>query len=144
MSEPGHPSGRQPAMSWAAFVRFVVVGSLCFALALTGVYLLTEFAHWHYLLSTLTSIVCANVLGWLINRSWTYELDTRRSSREFLRYALVNVLGMAFSMGLLAGLVSGLGMHYLLACVVVAITMAVINFNAHGRWSLQQRGDGSA
>jgi hypothetical protein len=46
---------------------------------------------------------------------------------------------MGISLGLLAILVSGLKMNYLVACVVVAVALAFVNFNAHGRWSLMPR-----
>ena len=90
-----------PQMSWPSFVRFALVGGFCFLSGLAGVYLLTDGLGWHYLLSTAVSVIGANVLGWLLNRSWTFELRTRRSPREFLRYALVNACGMGVSLAML-------------------------------------------
>ncbi len=128
-----------PLRSWAALLRFGAVGGLCFAVGMIGVYALTEGLGWHYLLSTLLAMLGANVLGWLLNRSWTYRLRRRRSLAEFIRYATLNALAAALSLGLVALLVSGAGLHYLLACALVAVAMALLNFQLHGRWSLRVR-----
>ena len=128
---------RDPLQSWSAFLRFGLVGGLCFGVGMLGVWLLTERLGWHYLVSTVLAMLGANVLGWLLNRSWTYERRRRRTLAEFLRYAGVNLLAAGVSLALLALLVSAAGLHYLLACALVALTMAVLNFQLHGRWSLK-------
>jgi hypothetical protein len=51
----------------------------------------------------------------------------------------VNLLAAGLSLGLLGLLVSGAGLHYLLACALVAVVMAGLNFRLHGRWSLKAR-----
>lgn len=130
-----------PLQSWAAFMRFGLVGGLCFGAGMLGVWLLTEGLGWHYLVSTVLAMLGANVLGWLLNRSWTYELRQRRSLSEFVRYASVNLFAAALSLALLALLVSGAGLHYLAACALVALAMAALNFQLHGRWSLKARRD---
>lgn len=131
-----------PLRSRTAFVRFVLVGGLCFVSGMALVVALTDGLGWHYLLSTAAAMVAANVLGWWLNRSWTYALRRRRTLAEFLRYALVNAAGMAMSLALVALLVR-LGWHYLPACAAVSVLMAVVNFQAHGRVSLRVRqGDG--
>lgn len=130
-----------PLQSWTAFLRFGLVGGLCFGAGMLGVWLLTDGLGWHYLLSTALAMLGANVLGWLLNRSWTYDVRRRRSLAEFLRYASVNLLAAGLSLVLLALLVSATGLHYLLACALVALAMAALNFQLHGRFSLQARRD---
>lgn len=130
-----------PLQSWAAFLRFGLVGGLCFVVGMLGVWLLTEQLGLHYLLSTALAMLSTNVLGWLLNRSWTYELERRRSLPEFVRYVLINALAAGVSLALLGLLVATAGMHYLVACALVAMAMAVVNFQLHGRWSLRVRQD---
>jgi putative flippase GtrA len=74
-----------PNLSLAAFARFAVVGGICFLVGLVSVYLLTTGLGVYYLLSTAISLIGVNILGWLLNRSWTFGVGTRRSPREFLR-----------------------------------------------------------
>lgn len=136
-----NPPRPAPLRSWRSFVRFGIVGGLCFVTGMAGVWLLTEGLGWHYLLSTLLAMLAANGLGWLLNRSWTYALQRRRTLPEFLRYLAVNLAGMGLSLALLALLVSTFGLHYLAACALVAIGMSLLNFQLHGRWSLRVHRD---
>lgn len=124
------------------FLRFAIVGGLCFAAGLASVWLLTEQLHWHYLVSAAVSMLAVNLLGWLLNRRWTFRLHAERSWQEFARYVLVNTAGFGVTLLLMALLVSGVGLNYLLACAVVGIVMAFVNFVAHGRWSLRARNGG--
>ncbi len=119
------------------FARFVVVGGTCFLAGMAVVWLLTERAGWHYLVSTAAATLAANALGWLFNRSWTYRVHRARGTAEFVRYLGVNLAGMAVSLGAVAVLVDGLAMPYLAACALVAILMALVNFQLHGRVSLR-------
>ena len=101
------------------------------------VYLLTDRLHLHYLLSIAISIVLLNVTSWLVNRHWTFELRVRRSWTELARYLLVSGASFALTLLLVTGLVSGLGLHYLVASAVVAVLMTLVNFTAHRLWSLR-------
>lgn len=127
-----------------AFVRFALVGGLCFLSGMLLVYGLTDGLGWHYLLSTATAMFAANAMGWLLNRSWTYRSRRRRSTTEFLRYGLVNVAGMSASLLMVDLLVSRLQLHYVLACALVAIAMALVNFQLQGRYSLRLGRDAGA
>ncbi len=121
----------------AQFLRFGVVGLLCFIVGLASVYLLTDRLHLHYLLSMAISLMLLNSIGWLLNRHWTFGLRARRSWTELSRYLLVCCSGFALTLSLLELLVSVLGLHYLVASTCVALLMAVINFTVHRLWSLR-------
>lgn len=121
----------------AQFLRFGVVGVLCFLAGLVSVYLLTDRLHLHYLLSMGISLVLLNTTGWLLNRHWTFKLSTRHSWREFARYLLVSGASFALTLVLLQMLVAGLRLHYLVASAIVALLMIAINFTVHRLWSLR-------
>ena len=123
--------------SGRAFVRFLLVGGLCFVSGMVVVYALTDGMGWHYLLSTLVTMLATNLMGWLLNRSWTYRSTQRRTTSEFIRYAAVNLAGMGVSLLLVGLLVSQWRLHYVVACAVVALGMAVVNFQLQGRCSLR-------
>lgn len=122
------------------FLRFGVVGGLCFACGLLLVYVLTDLLQWHYLASTPVALVIVNLVGWALNRSWTFRVGRQRSLREFTRYLLVNLAAMAITTAAMALAVSVLGLHYLLACALVAGGMTIVNFVAHRLWSLAPSG----
>lgn len=117
------------------FVRFVVVGGLCFSTNLGVLYVGTDIFRWHYLASMLLSILIANSLGWLLNRHCTFSGSRFSWWVEYLRYMSVSLSSMAISLLLMILCVSLLGWHYLLSSAVIALAMLVINFVAHRDWS---------
>jgi putative flippase GtrA len=121
----------------AQFLRFGLVGFLCFLGGLASVYLLTDRLHLHYVLSMAISLLLLNLIGWLLNRHWTFGLRVRRSWAELARYLLVSGTSFALTLVLLALLVSGLGLNYLVASAIVALLMTALNFTAHRLWSLR-------
>lgn len=126
------------AFAVAELVRFAVVGTLCFAAGFVSLYLLTEIAGLHYLVSMCMSMVIVNLLGWLLNRVWTFKSRSIQVKAEFGRYFVVNLFGFGVTLALMALLVSGLGVHYLAASVVVAILVMLVNFVAHKNWSFRK------
>jgi putative flippase GtrA len=115
--------------------RFLAVGGLCFLANLLVLYVGTELAGLHYLVSMLISILVANTLGWALNRQWTFASTSTDWLPEYTRYLAVNLSSFFVSLGLMALLVSGAGIHYLLASAGIAVVLTAFNFIAHRGWS---------
>ena len=123
----------------ARWRRFLLVGGLCFFTNLMVLYVGTELVGLHYLVSTFFSIFVTNTLGWVLNRKWTFASSSSNWLLEYGRYLTVSLSGFAFSLGLMTLLVSGAGVHYLLASASIAVGMTVVNFAAHRGWSFARR-----
>lgn len=119
--------------------RFVMVGGLCFMVNLLVLYVATDIWGWHYLLSMLLSIAVANTLGWFLNRVWTFGSSSSTLLAEYIRYLTVNLSSFAFSLLSMAVLVTGVGVHYLVASALNAVVLTVFNFLAHRGWSFAER-----
>lgn len=122
-----------------ALMRFAVVGTLCFGVGIASLYVLTEFARVHYLLSMSIALVIVNLLGWALNRMWTFESSAPEKRQEFARYFAANLAGFGITLILMALLVSGFGVNYLLASMIVAALMMLTNFVVHKNWSFRHR-----
>lgn len=120
--------------------RFLAVGALCFLVNGLVLYVGTDLAGLHYLVSMLISIFIANTLGWALNRRWTFGSTSQDCLAEYARYLVVNLSGFLFSLLLMALLVSGLGLHYLVASAAMALVLAAFNFIAHRGWSFADKG----
>jgi putative flippase GtrA len=119
--------------------RFVVIGGGCFLLGLLLVYVFTDKCGLHYLAALSISLVIVNIVGWLLNRGWTFKMDSPRSGAEFGRYLAVNAAGFFITLISVHVLVSWVGMHYLWASAWVAAGMIFVNFLVHRRISFRLR-----
>lgn len=125
----------QAGLPVAELLRFAVVGTVCFLSGIASLYLLTDVVGLHYLISMSISLLIVSLLGWLLNRAWTFKSRSLQVKAEIGRYVAVNLAGYGATLVLMALLVSGLGIHYLGASVVVAILMMLVNYLAHKNWS---------
>lgn len=123
----------------ARLPRFLVVGSACFLTNLLVLFICTEKIGMHYLASMIVSIVIANSLGWAANRAWTFEPTQEKWHSEYRKYFIVNLGSFGLSLISMAILVSGLGVHYLLASTFNAIGLTVLNFALHRDWSFKKK-----
>lgn len=121
------------------FLRFAFVGALCFGAGIASLYALTEFGKIHYLVSMAISLLIVNLIGWTLNRIWTFESTSQSKKLEFARYLAVNIAGFGITLLLMALLVSGLGINYLVASIIVAGLMMLTNFVTHRNWSFRHR-----
>ena len=119
------------------FLRFLVVGGVCFCLNLAVLYLGTEALGLHYLVSMLLSIIAVTITGWWMNRKFTFGSTDRNVVSEASRYGSATFASMVFAMALMFVLVDLFGIHYLVASAFIAVGMTVVNFLLHSTWSFK-------
>lgn len=123
----------------SGLIRFALIGGACYLVGLALVYLGTGVLGWHYLASQSIALLLVNSLGWVLNRNWTFAASRRHPVEEYFRYFAVNLSSFALTLTIMAGLVSGLAMNYLVASAFTAAIMMVINFFAHRNWSFASK-----
>lgn len=118
--------------------RFLIVGGFCYALNFLILLVATQAVHLHYLPSMVISILVVNVVGWWLNRTWTFDAGATGLATSFIRYTTASMASMLSALGAMVVLVSLLGIHPLLANVLVAVAMVVVNFFLHRNWSFRK------
>ncbi|MEV0732437.1 GtrA family protein [Polymorphospora sp. NPDC050346] len=114
------------------FVRFLAVGGASAALD-TGLLWLLHGALGVWLpAATLTAVVAAFVLNFLLNRSWVF-VSGGSAGGQFVRYLVLAGLNWVLTVAAVTGLVA-LGAHYLVARVGVLAVLTVLNFVAYRVW----------
>ena len=115
--------------------RYGLTGALGASLNIGVVLLLTHYGKVHYLLSLIISSILVTVVGFFLNRSWTFRKSGRAQSSEFLRYVVITATQVVVGVVVCAALVELLGIHYLLAVACVAALSAPVIYLLHRGWS---------
>jgi len=118
-------------------IRFALVGGGCYLLGLALLYVGTACLGIHYLISMAAALLLVNLVGWYLNRKWTFGVANEQPAMELGRYFLVNGISFLATLGIMSILVSGAGINYLVASAIVAMLMVVFNFVIHGRWTFR-------
>ena len=119
------------------FVAFVLVGGFCLAVNTAVLWLLTSALGLHYLASTLIAFFAITPLGFLLNKVITFRTPREHARIELPRYFFAMGASLAANLGLMYLLVSVLGVWYLPASTLVALTLVVCNFLTSDRWSFR-------
>ena len=128
---------RQPLHELA---RFCVVGLGSVIVNNLFIVGCTELLGIHYLISITLAFVLATVMGFALNRQWSFQKDGVFQTREIVRYFIVTLIGISLSL-LATWYLMQHGIPYYITMIGIASLMAPLNFVAHRIWSFELRFD---
>lgn len=115
--------------------RYVVTGGVCVMLNVLIAMVLTEYVGLHYLLSLAVCSAIVTVVGFLLNKSWTFRKRDSAVLPEFLRYVLVTGVNIVITLWVCALLVEKLEVPYLHAIAIIGVGAAPLTYIVHRAWS---------
>ena len=113
-------------------VCFASVGAAGALLKLATMYLLTDLAGFHYLLSYVLSFVLVVTHNYLLNSQWTFR--TSGSAQGLGRYALVSSFSALLKMALVFVLTELAGLWYLASTAISILAGFVASYGLSLRW----------
>jgi putative flippase GtrA len=116
-------------------VRYVVTGAICVLLNVFIAMVFTEYAGMHYLQSLGLCSAIVIVIGFYLNKSWTFRKHGSAVLPEFLRYALATGVNVVIGLLACALLVEKAGLHYLTAIAIVGVVSAPVTYVVHRVWT---------
>ncbi len=115
--------------------RYLITGVVGVSVEVALTVLLTERFGLNYLVSLTLASVVAILIGFLLNRSWTFRKRGRTVVAEFARYVLVTLANIGIGLAACAFLVEDVRVPYVYAIALVAATFAPLNYLVHRAWT---------
>lgn len=125
---------RKSSSTRIQLLRALVVGGIAFLFDFALLWLLTEHAGWHYLLSAAAGFLAGVVITYLLSALWVFP--GRRIARRLLAFGLfaaVGLVGLGLNELLMWGLVEFAAVHYLAAKIVATVVVFFFNFFSRKR-----------
>lgn len=119
------------------FLRFCLVGGFCALLNLFILYILTTILNWHYILSTIFLMFSVNVLGFYLNKRYTFKTEKKRFWRELWKYQTVMFSSFITILLLMYLLVDVFRIWYIYANIIITVGTTSYNFLMHKNWSFR-------
>ncbi|MES9855398.1 MAG: GtrA family protein [Sedimenticola sp.] len=114
--------------------RYTLVGGLAFVVDFSTLYLLTEYAGLHYLLSATVGFLIGLVVNYLISVQWIFhQRRFAKRSVEFTIYGWIGVIGIGLNLAIMWLLTEQMQLHYLGSKAVSAVVVFLWNFFARKR-----------
>lgn len=116
--------------------RYTFVGGLAFIADFGSLWLLTEYAGWHYQVSACTAFVIGLTVNYLLSIRWVFASngDTDKSaavkSAEFLAYAIIGIIGLGLNSAILWLFTEAMSLHYLASKLISTTIVFAWNFLA--------------
>ena len=114
---------------FAQLFRYVIVGGIAFLVDYGLLFSLTEFFHFHYLLSATISFIAGLIVNYAISTRWIFrhsKLDNRLM--EFIIYSLIGVIGLLINNAMLYLLTDSFHIHYMFSKLITAAIVMGWNF----------------
>lgn len=113
------------------FVRYFFVGGFAFVVDFGLLYILTEYAGLHYLLSATLSFISGLLVNYVISCIWVFS-NSKFKNRlvEFLFFAAIGVVGLLLNDALIWLFTDCIGTHYMFSKIVAAAIVYLWNFFA--------------
>ena len=138
-SNSAPPAARHPLRHGLAFL---VSGGTAFTVDALVLALLTRVFGLHPIAARLAAIALAMVAGWLMHRTYTFEVKARPSLAEFLRYAGVAWSAAALNYGVFVLVVLAYpGVEPLAALVVSSAVSMVFSYLGMRFAAFRHRGE---
>ncbi|GHT36330.1 hypothetical protein AGMMS49574_27890 [Bacteroidia bacterium] len=108
--------------------RYSFVGGLAFVVDFGLLYLLTEFAGFHYLWSATISFIAGLIVNYFISTFWVFGASSFNKKIEFLLFALVGVVGLGLNNLFLWFFTEKCHLYYMLSKLISVALVYFWNF----------------
>lgn len=111
--------------------RYTFVGGFAFLVDFGLLYVLTEYAHFHYLVSATISFIAGLVVNYLLSTAWVFTRSSFQNKKvEFLLFAAIGVVGLLINNLCLWLLSSVIGIWYMISKIITTVVTYLWNFFA--------------
>ena len=111
--------------------RYTFVGGVAFIADFGLLYVLTEYAHLHYLLSATFAFIVGLIINYSISKIWVFTNNTvKKRWLEFIIFSLIGIVGLGLNNLFLWIFTDYCSIHYMLSKILTTIIVFFWNFLA--------------
>ena len=113
------------------FLRYAVVGGIAFLIDFSLLYVLTIFAHIHYLISAAISFLIGLVVNYLLSIYWVFDKRTLENRMaEFFIFTLIGLVGLGLNEGFMWFFTGFVGLYFMYSKLISTFFVLLWNFAA--------------
>ena len=109
------------------FFRYIFVGGLATVVNAISLYALTSRFGLYYLISAAIAFILGITTNYLLSILWVFK-STGKLTKEMMLFVIIGIGGLILNEFIMWGLVSGLGVYYMLAWLVATAVVLIWNF----------------
>lgn len=115
--------------AYIQFFRSTFVGAIATVADMGLLYILTDFAHIHYLISTGIAFILGTIVNYILSIFWVFkEKKLKSKTAEFIIFSIIGVIGLLLNELFMWLFTDIAGLHYLLSKIIATIIVFLFNF----------------
>ncbi len=130
--------GKRKPANWLQLVRFGLVGGLGFIVNLAVYTLCVHTLGIDYHFAAVIAWLVAVVNNFVLNRHWTFDARAGRVHFQAVRFVVVSLVALGFSLLVLVVLVEAAGVAKVPAQALAVATSMPLNFLGNKLWSFRR------
>lgn len=107
-------------------LKFGVVGGIGSLISLSVLFVFTEYAGLHYLISYLIAGTCAITSNYLLHTLWTFK--QKKGIKGYIRYTLISWATTGLSKGIILVVLTELGLWYMISAAIATFIGFIVNY----------------
>jgi dolichyl-phosphate beta-glucosyltransferase len=123
---------------YVVFTKYAAVGITGTALDVGSLYVFVDLLHILVLVAAAMSFVLAVINNFILNKYWTFQNSGRNVKKQFIKFLLVSVVGLALTEICMALFVYLLGIWYIASKLVTSVIVLTWNFLANKNWTFTE------
>ena len=108
--------------------RFGIVGFTAFLIDAGLLYVLTDFLHIHYLISSVISFIVSLIYNYILSIFWVFDVKKKQTYKEVLLFTILSVIGLGINLLVMYVGVDFLNIYYMLCKIMATIIVMIYNF----------------
>ncbi len=109
-------------------LRFGVVGGLAFLIDSGVLYILTEYAHIYYLISSVISFIVSLIFNYLMSIFWVFDVKKKQTIKEVSIFVILSVIGLGINQVVMYVGADIFHIYYMICKVLSTAIVMVYNF----------------
>ncbi len=109
-------------------IRYTIVGGLAFVVDFGLLFILTEYARLHYILSATCSFFAGLLVNYYISTAWVFESTIKNKHIEFTLFALIGIIGLGLNDLLIWIFTEKCHIYYMFSKLITAALVYLWNF----------------
>ena len=114
------------------FFRYIFVGGIATIVDWGVLYVLTDFAHIHYLISTVIAFIAGLTVNYFLSKILVFKANEARvnATVEFLIYAAIGLIGLGITALIMFVFTDYFSLHYMISKIIATIIVLIWNYVA--------------
>ena len=115
--------------TYIQFFRSTFVGAISTLADMGLLYILTDFAHIHYLISTALGFILGTIINYILSIFWVFkDKKLKNKTAEFIIFSVIGAIGLLLNELFMWLFTDIAGLYYLISKIISTIIVFLFNF----------------